>query len=103
MEIDFMPKTLLGRWSVGLIIAFFLLFAMLRLLVVSGQRGGEIFFSNLFLAVPGLFMAASGVGAFLTGIISIIKSKERSVLVFSAAAIGLFVLIFCLGEVLSSH
>lgn len=98
-----LPKTLLGKWSVGLIIIFFLLFATLQLLVASGQRGGAKIFSNLVLAIPGLLMGVSGVLAFLTGIIGIIKSKERSILVFLATAIGLFVLTFWLGEILSPH
>lgn len=98
-----MPKTILGKWSVGLIIIFFLSFAALRLLVALGQRGGETFFSNPLLAITGIFMGISGISAFFTGIIGIIKSKERAVLVFLSTAIGLFVLIFCLGEILSPH
>jgi ABC-type uncharacterized transport system permease subunit len=47
-----MPKTRLGKWSVGLIILFFLLFALFQFLVASGQRGGATFFSNLVLAIP---------------------------------------------------
>lgn len=98
-----MPKTRLGKWSVGLIAAFFLLFLLLQVLVASGQRGGETFFSNLALAIPGLSMGMVGVLAFFTGTVGIIKSKERSILVFLATLIGLFVLWFVLGEILSPH
>jgi hypothetical protein len=103
MKFTILPKTTPGKWSIGLIGGLVLFFALMWLLVASGQRGGETFFSNLALTVPALLAAISGIAAFFTGIISIIKSKERSVLVFLAVIIGLFVLIFCLGEFLSPH
>jgi hypothetical protein len=103
MKINLMPKTLLGKWSVLLIIVFFLFFELFQILVASGQRGGEKFFSNLWLTIPILIAGISGISAFFTGIIGIIKSKETSVLVFLAVLIGLFVLWFCLGEILYPH
>jgi len=99
----FLPITCLGKWSVGLILLFFLLFATFQLLVASGQRGGATFFSNLALTIPIFLAGTSGVLAFLTGVAGIIKNKERSVLVFLAATMGLFVLVFWLGEILSPH
>ncbi len=98
-----MPGTRLGRWSVGLIVIFFLLFATFQLLVASGQRGGETFLDNLVLTVPVFLMGICGVLSFFTGVAGIIRSKERSVLVFLASLVGLFVLIFLLGEILSPH
>lgn len=98
-----MPKTIFGKWSVGLIIAFLLLFGLFQLLVASGQRGGATFFANLILAIPGVLMGASGITAFFTGVIGIMKHKERSILVFIATAIGLFILVFILGEFLFPH
>jgi UDP-N-acetylmuramyl pentapeptide phosphotransferase/UDP-N-acetylglucosamine-1-phosphate transferase len=67
-----------------LIIAFFLFVAVCLILGALGQGGGDTFFSNLTLGIPGLLAGVSAVSAFLTGIISIIKSRERSVLVFLA-------------------
>ncbi len=98
-----MIKTRLGKWSVGLIIVFFLSLATLCLFIAFGQRGGESFFSNLLLAIPGLVAGISGILAFFTGIISIFKNKERSVLVFLSTAIGFFVLFWCLAEILFPH
>jgi len=103
MEVHFVPKTTLGKWSVALTVAFIVLFMSFQLLVASGQRGGATFFSNLALSVPMLVAGISGVSAFFTGIISIVKRKERSVLVFMATVIGLFVLIFSLGEIIFPH
>ncbi|MBI2670751.1 hypothetical protein HYX18_02130 [Candidatus Woesearchaeota archaeon] len=70
---------------------------------MSGQGGGATLFDNLVLTIPIFLAGISGILAFFTGIISIVKSKERSVLVFLATAIGLFVLIFVLGEFLFPH
>ncbi len=98
-----MPKTRLGLWSVESIIIFFFSLAVLLLFIAFGQRGGTTFFSNLALAIPGLLAGISGVFAFITGTIGIIKSKERSILTFIAVAVGFLVLIFCLGELLFPH
>jgi len=98
-----LPKTPLGKWSTASIVAFVIFFAAFQLLVASGQRGGETFFSNLVLTIPILLAGSSGVLAFLTGVISVIRNRERSILVFLATSIGLFVLIFWLGEVISPH
>lgn len=98
-----MPKTRTGKCSVGFIIAFFVLLALLQILVASGQRGGNTFFSNPLLAVTGITAGTSGVLSFFIGIFSIIKHKERSVWVYLTTLVGLFILIFVLGEILATH
>jgi len=98
-----MPKTKLGKWSVGLIIVFFLLLGIFFLLVKSGQRGGMGFFDNLWLAIPGLGEAFCGIAGFFTGIVAIVKEKERGLLVFASTAIGAFVLWFVSMEILFPH
>ena len=98
-----MPKTKLGKWSVGLIIVFILLLILFFLLVASGQRGGDTFFSNPLLTIPMLVAGICGVGAFFTGIISIIKMKERAIIVYIATVIGFFVLMYISAEILSPH
>ena len=103
MRVSILPKTALGKWSTGLIVAFIVFFVAFQLLVASGQRGGETFFSNLVLTIPILLAGTSGVFAFLTGLIGVIRNRERSILVFLAMLIGLFVLFFCLGEVIFPH
>ena len=103
MKITIVPKTSPGKWSIGLIAGLFLFLALLVIMAASGQRGGETFFDNLALAVPGLLAAICGIAALFTGIIGIIFSRERAVLVFLAAFIGMNVLLFCLGEFLSPH
>ena len=95
MKFNFMAKTHLGKWSVGLIIAFFLLFTLSSyLFLASGDTFGVI--SSHFsdpLAVTLLLVGISGVCAFFTGIMSIIKKKERAITVYIATLIGLFILV----------
>jgi amino acid permease len=103
MKLSFMPKTYLGKWSIRLIIAFFLLFGIFWAFITSGQRGGDTFFSNLFLTVPFLLAALSGIFAFFTGIISIAKKGERSIFVFLVTLLGFFILLFVSAEILFPH
>ena len=93
-----LPKTMLGKWSIGLAISFIVLFALVSVLGATGQEGGPTFFSNLYLAIPGLLAAISGFAAFLTGLLSIIFLKERALLVFISSAIGLLLILFILGD-----
>jgi hypothetical protein len=103
MKLYFIPKTQLGKWSVWLIIAFIVLFILFQILVASGQRGGATFFSNLALSIPMFIAGISGISAFFTGIIGIIKNKEWSVLVFLSTIVGFLILFFVLGEFLVPH
>jgi len=103
MKIYFMPQTRPGRWSAWLIIAFIVFFGLFYLFVATGQRGGATFFSNLYLAVPVVIAAISGISAFFTGIIGVIKDRERAILVYLAMLIGLIVLLFCLAEIIFPH
>ena len=103
MKLRFIPKTHLGQWSIWLITVFIVLFIVFQILVASGQRGGATFFSNLALSIPMLIAVITGILAFFTGIIGIIKNKERSVLVFSSTIIGFFILVFVSAEILFPH
>lgn len=96
-----MPKTNFGRWSTATLIAFLVFFSLQMLLVASGQRGGETYFSNPYLAVNGILAGLSAVGTFLTGILAVWKQGERSASVYFATFTGLLVLIFVIGELLS--
>ncbi len=103
MRVHFKPKTNLGKWSAWLIVAFAVSMASFGILVASGQRGGDTFFSNPIIGIPILIAAASGIAAFITGLISIVRRKERSISVYVAVAFGLITLVFVLGEIIFPH
>ncbi|MFH1181378.1 MAG: hypothetical protein V1702_00295 [Candidatus Woesearchaeota archaeon] len=95
-----LPKTRLGKWSACLLLAFLLLIGVVALVVALGQRGPEF---NPIIGVPMILAMVSGVSAFFTGIISIIKYKERAVIVFITSLIGLYLLFMLVGEFTVPH
>ena len=98
-----MPKTVPGKWSVWLITAFIVLFAIFWVSVAAGQRGGEGFFDNLLLAIPMMLAGISGIASFFTGLIGLTRYRERSILVYPAMLIGLCVLLFTVAEIAFPH
>ena len=103
MKINFIPKTYLGKWSVGLVIGFFMFLGLFFIFIALGERGGDAFFSNLKLTIPGLLAAISSIGSFFTGIVSIFKNKERSIIVFLSTILGFLILLWCFAEILFPH
>ena len=90
MRITILPKASLGRWSVGLAVAFILvvvfnILSQQRINFESGSVALRIFF---------IALCITGIGSLVTGLINTIKRKERSILVFLALVVGLFTLLF---------
>jgi cytochrome bd-type quinol oxidase subunit 2 len=98
-----MPKTRLGKYSFRLLLGFVFLFAVAQILVISGQRGGETFFDNLWLSIPMSLAFLCAIASFVVGIMSIVRDNERSPLVLIASLIGFVVLFFLGGEFLFPH
>ena len=98
-----MPKTKLGKLSVGLLGGFVILLVIFFLLIASGQRGGATFFSNLYLAVPFILAGICGVISFVCGMVAIVKTKEHSVLVYISTFIGFFVTLYLFAEIAYPH
>ena len=96
MRITVLPKTLLGRWSVGLAIPSLFL-STYQIWVRLGRL------ASLIATYLNMAFVIAGMAAFVIGLISIIKRKERSILVFVALALGLLCWFFVLGEFLFPH
>jgi hypothetical protein len=99
MRISILPKSFSGRWSVGLAAAFILLTILFAFLTRLGGEPGP--FALIFIA--NIAIGISFIAAFITGLISIVKSKERSILVFLAVLVGFGALLFFLGQFLCTH
>lgn len=102
------PKTKLGKWSVGLVIAFWLLFLLTQLTEIIGRQSNafDSAGANIFQILIPVFVipaALAGIGAFVCGAIAIAKHKERGWLVFLSSLWGLLILMFVLGEFLVEH
>ena len=81
MTLSVLPKTSLGIWSVGLTIAFILLFFLIGVLT-----GSDTFvFKIIWAGVPAAVL--------VTGLTSMIKKRERSILVLVSMVVGLWFLI----------
>lgn len=105
-----MPKTTLGKWSVGLIaimpVLFFIGGSFANLLYTSVPAGNSIaedIVGRPALAITMLAGIVSGILSFITGLIAIKRQKEHAFLVYGATLIGLLLLLFLIGEVLFSH
>ena len=103
-------KTKLGKWSVGLIIAMFILFFMgssfVDLFYKSVSSGRTILEDIVRRPGVSLVMLAGfscGIIGFITGIIAIFKKKEHSILVYISTAIGALLILFLIGELLFPH
>lgn len=97
------PSTRWGWWSLGLAIAFFVLWAIFFALVASGEKGGATFFSIPLLAISVLSAAVAALAGGATASVAIIWKGERSLLVFIVLLLSLFVLVFVLGEIAGHH
>ncbi len=98
-----MPKTKLGKWSTGLAGVFIVMMLIFYGIVALGQTGGETFFDNIALAIPITLAGISAIAGLITGLIAVIKQRERSVLVCVAILIGALVTLFAGGEILFPH
>lgn len=104
----FIPRTFLGKLSIVLIILslvfffiFFIFFIILiPILAIGRNLTTEDFFGVLPLAIPELLGMICGISAFFTGLISIVKKKERCIFVYLSTLIGMIVTILSLKEIL---
>ena len=105
-----MPKTSLGRWSLGLIATMLVLFfigSSLASFFYQSVPAGNTIFEDIamrpVLAISMLLAMVSGLSSFITGLIAIVKQKERALLVYVSTAIGALLILFLLGELLFPH
>ncbi len=90
MEITFLPKTDLGKWSVAMMIASWVLFIVGSVLPSkTGYSGFEIIIQNPLQSIITILLLTLGIVALIMALISVIKKQERSILVFLAILLGL--------------
>lgn len=105
-----MPKTTLGKWSVGLILAMFILFvigsSLPNTLYESVPAGGTILkdiVSRPALALSMLAGFGTGISALVTGLVAIVKRKERKLLVYLSTLVGAALTLFVIAEIIFPH
>ena len=105
-----MEKTNLGKWSAGLILIMFVLFfigsSLTDTLYESVPAGGTILadiISRPALAISMIAGFCASISALVTGLISIIKKKERAFLVFLSTLVGGALSLYLIADVLFPH
>lgn len=103
-----MPKTIVGKWSVWLGLAMLVLMALgptLDSTFYKGVTAGNSIFEDItlrpFLAIPLLCGWLAGIAAFITGLIALIKYKERALLVYASTLLGALLILFMVGDAFS--
>ena len=104
------PKTTPGRWSVVLILSMPILFIIGRSFANSLYKStpaGDTILKDIVarpaLALTMLAGMAAGISAFLAGLLTILKQREKALLVYVATAIGALFMLFLAGEVIFAH
>jgi len=104
------PKTVLGMWSLGLVVAMLLLFIIgpsFANSLYDSVPAGDTILADIAarpaLALTMLAGMAAGVAAFITGLLAIVRSRERALLVYVSCILGALLVLFLAGEVLSPH
>lgn len=91
MKITFLSRTTLGKWSVIMMISSWILFVVGSVLPWKpGYSGFEFVIHNPLQAIITIMIFAASVATSIMGLISVMKNKEHSILVFLAILSGLY-------------
>ena len=104
------PKTILGKFSIGLIVAMPILFivgtSFTNSLYKTIPAGGTVLADiaeRPALALTMLVGMVAGILAFITGLLAIVRQKENALLVYVSTTIGTLLILFLAGELLFPH
>jgi len=107
MKIEFIPKTCLGKWAVGLGAASVVLTMLSVLFAIAIKGDPAVIADNFSLSILATTLSVmftlAGPMSFIIGIIAIVKHKEWSVCKPLAVLYVLTLLLFLLGEFLFPH
>jgi hypothetical protein len=104
------PITVLGKWSVGLIVTMPLLFIIGTSFTNSIYKSipaGDTILSDISarpaLALTMLAGMVAGISALITGLLAIIKLKDYTLMVYISSFFGALLVLFLTGEILFPH
>jgi len=96
-----MPRTLVGWWSTGLVVAFIAFFALWQVYVrATPPRPRPTFFSDPLQAFLILSAATTAIAGAILGVLALTLKRERSYLIILSIIIGSFVLYWTIGELM---
>jgi len=91
-----MPKTKLGKWAGGFL-AVFLVFLVALILGMNLLGIGP---GTPLIVIVGTCAMIAGVAAFITGAVSLMKFKDRSLVVMLATILGFIAVVIVIMEVI---
>ena len=104
------PGTKPGGWSVGLIVVMPILFVIGSSFsdsIYESVPAGTTILADLtarpFLALTMLAGMAAGVSGFVTGLLAIVRQKEKALLVFASTVIGGLFVLYLIAELAFPH
>jgi hypothetical protein len=101
LGIVILPTTTLGKWSIGSSIGVFIFLFLNPLIISLGNliAGKDLSSNQYLLTAIGVLLIGFSAAAFVTGVIGMIKFKERSILVIIATLFNLVYLMFALDTI----
>jgi hypothetical protein len=90
-----MPKTKLGKWAGGLLAVFLVFFIAL----ILGRNLFGIQPGTLLIVTVGICAMIAGIAAFVTGVVSFFRFKDRSFVVILATIFGSIAILIIIMEV----
>jgi len=91
MKRSLKPKTRLGKWSVWLNTSFLIVITISLILV---KLLGILSYGDHWWDVTVPIAFSASIAGFITGIIAIKKSKDKSILVYISIIIGILTILF---------
>ena len=93
-----MPKTKLGKWA-GILMA---VFVVLLIVVLNERKWLGLKIGDPRLILLATSMMISGIAAFVTGTVSLIRFKDRSPVVILAVVFGFMAVLIIIMEVVEA-
>lgn len=104
-----LPQSTLGKVAVILIVLMFVLLVAgtSSVQLYDGVAAGESIVADIsarpILALTMLAGFVSGLASFVLGLLSVIKYKDHSILIYATLTVGAILIVFLAGEVISPH
>ncbi|MBM3216836.1 hypothetical protein FJZ36_18225 [Candidatus Poribacteria bacterium] len=98
-----MPKSMPGKLSLAFFAGIWIAFGVQVAFSLAGETGGNGLFDSPKLAIPAIIALLEAAGALVSGIIAIVRFRERAALTYIVTGAGAAILLIALAEVAVPH
>jgi hypothetical protein len=99
----FAPERQEGMLAVSAFVDHISFMILVWIVVTSGQRGGDEFFGTLWRAIPMLLAGVAGAATGVLALYALLRRWDWAAATALTAFVGLLVILFIAGDVLSPH